>query len=161
MRVSVGFPSRRALSAKRRAIGECWSVSAAMDRKAAIFISPIIDDGVDVLAVLLHEVLHAVYPEAGHQGEFARAAKAAGLVGKMTATTAGPWLTQRLNDVLNDIGPYPHAKLNPLVLERNKQGTRLLKALCPSCSYTVRVTRKWVNRGLPMCSRCTRLFVLV
>ena len=30
-------------------------------------------------------------------------------------------------------------------------GTRLLKASCPDCGYTVRVTQKWIDVGLPVC----------
>ena len=33
-----------------------------------------------------------------------------------------------------------------------KQSSRLLKAECESCGYTVRVTRKWVDQvGAPHC----------
>ena len=41
-----------------------------------------------------------------------------------------------------------------------KQETRLRKALCPGCGYTVRVTSKWIDRGLPVCSTCVVEFVL-
>lgn len=34
---------------------------------------------------------------------------------------------------------------------RKKVGSRLIKCECPSCSYTVRVTRKWLAVGNPTC----------
>lgn len=34
---------------------------------------------------------------------------------------------------------------------RGKAGSRLLKCECPECDYTVRVTQKWVDVGLPTC----------
>jgi ssDNA-binding Zn-finger/Zn-ribbon topoisomerase 1 len=33
----------------------------------------------------------------------------------------------------------------------SKAGTRLLKAECPECGYTVRVTQKWIDVGMPTC----------
>ena len=32
-----------------------------------------------------------------------------------------------------------------------KQSTRLLKAECPECGYTIRVSKKWADLGLPTC----------
>lgn len=32
-----------------------------------------------------------------------------------------------------------------------KVGSRLLKAECPDCGYTIRVTRKWADVGMPKC----------
>jgi hypothetical protein len=34
---------------------------------------------------------------------------------------------------------------------RKVQTTRRLKAVCPSCGYTVRLTSKWAALGLPSC----------
>lgn len=38
---------------------------------------------------------------------------------------------------------------------RKPQTTRLLKAACSSCGYTVRVTKRWADKGLPVCPLCT------
>lgn len=38
---------------------------------------------------------------------------------------------------------------------RKVQSTRLLKACCTSCGYTVRVTKRWADKGLPVCPTCT------
>lgn len=32
-----------------------------------------------------------------------------------------------------------------------KQSTRLIKAYCDECGYTVRVTRKWIRVAFPIC----------
>lgn len=43
-------------------------------------------------------------------------------------------------------------KLNRLEpISSLKAGTRLLKCQCPKCEYTVRVTQKWIDVGLPVC----------
>lgn len=44
--------------------------------------------------------------------------------------------------------------------EGKKQATRLLKAVCPECGYTIRVTQKWASQGLPVCPTDLVEFVL-
>lgn len=69
----------------------------------------------------------------------------------MRSTQAGTQLTDRLNDLCNQLGPYPHATLNTNAPDRKKQSTRLLKAECLMCGYAIRLTQKWVKVGLPIC----------
>jgi hypothetical protein len=52
--------------------------------------------------------------------------------------------------MIDGLGPYPHAALS-FADARKTQGTRMLKACCPSCGYTVRLTQKWADQGLPTC----------
>src|SRR4051812_9638082 len=70
VRVSNGWPSKGGTSTKKRVIGQCWKSEATADGVPQIFISPTLDDGLDVLAVLVHELIHAIHPEAKHQGKF-------------------------------------------------------------------------------------------
>ncbi len=58
VKVSCGWPSRRALS-KNKPIGECWHAEDVDKENAQIFISPVICDPVEVLGTLLHEMGHA------------------------------------------------------------------------------------------------------
>jgi hypothetical protein len=151
VRVSCGFPSRSATSAKKRRIGECWTPEAAGDKRAQIFITPLLDDHQTVLATLVHEVVHAVDENKnGHGGPFKKIATKVGLVGKMTATTAGEELQQRIEGWVKKLGAYPHAKLSAMV--RVKQTTRMIKCECEDCGYTVRSTKKWIeDMGAPLC----------
>ena len=146
VRVSVGFTGAR----KSKAIGSCWNKEAAKDQVAQIFISPVIDQSFRVLDILAHELIHAIYPKAGHRGSFRKAALDIGLTGKMTATVAGPELRECLNALIKTLGDYHHASLN-IDDFRKKQSTRLLKAECQSCGYIIRVTKKWAEMGLPEC----------
>lgn len=156
IRVSVGFPSTRALSNRNRAVGQCWSDSSK-DGAVEIFVSPVLGDAARALDVLIHELCHAVAPKAGHKGDFRKAAKKMGLAGKMTATVASPELAARLNALLPSLGDYPHAELAP-ISGLKKQSTRLQKAVCAGCGYTIRVTQKWIDFGLPTCTPCGCLF---
>lgn len=151
LRVSVGFPSKGATSAKRRRIGECWDKVCAQDGHFHLFISPLLGDPVDVLATLLHELVHAaVGCKAGHKGPFKRLATSLGLTGKMTETVPGPELRERLNALLPTLGEYPHGALS--FKAREKIGSRLLKAEC-DCGAVIRVTQKLVDfPGLPVCA---------
>jgi hypothetical protein len=132
-------------------LGECWSDANSKDGHTEIMISPILDDPMRVVGVLAHELVHAaVGIEYGHKEPFAKLAKAIGLEGKMTATTEGEAFKQALAPILEAVGPYPHAELSKTA--RTKQGTRLLKLQCPTCPYTVRITRKWLDEvGAPAC----------
>ena len=150
--VSVGFPSRGATSAKNRTLGQCWSGMQSADEAPQIFISPVLADSSRVLDVLIHEMIHvSVGTKAGHGAPFKRAMGPLGLEGKPTATVASPWLKEKLDRMVRDaLGIYPHPELTVLGKDK-KQGTRLLKAECPSCGYTVRVTAKWIEVGMPTC----------
>jgi hypothetical protein len=153
IRVSVGFPSRRGLSARNRIVGQCWPVTASKQGFHEIFGNPLEGDGLEAAAILTHELVHsAVGVQAGHKAPFRRAAVAMGLEGKMTATIAGPRLAERLNSAIAKIGAYPHAALDPKLSGIKKEGTRLLKAECPECGYIVRLTRKWADVGMPTCA---------
>jgi hypothetical protein len=69
----------------------------------------------------------------------------------MTATVASPELSDTLAEIVDEIGPYPHAALNPDESGKKKQGTRMLKLACPACGYAVRTTAKWIDVGFPTC----------
>jgi hypothetical protein len=87
IRVACGFPSSNARSAKNRAVGEHWSARASADQTHEILISPVIDDPVRVLGILVHELAHASTDGDGHKGRFPALVKALSLEGKPTATT--------------------------------------------------------------------------
>lgn len=149
--VSVGFPSRGGLS-KKRVIGQCWHPSASDDGVPHIFISPLLDDPLDVLSTLLHEVIHAMTPGEGHKGGFVEIAKKVGFTSPWTSTPMGDDLHPRLDKIASRLGDYPHSKLNPAESPIKKQTTRMLKVECPESGYLVRMTRKWLDEvGAPKC----------
>lgn len=149
VRVSVGFP----YGSRGKVIGQCFDKRATADGVAQIFIHPKLDEGTRVLDVLAHELVHAILGAgAGHGQAFKRCASAIGLEGQMTATTASPVLQAWLTLLLDELGAYPHASLDPNGLGRKKQGTRLIKVSCGECGYNCRVTRTWLDdKGAPLC----------
>jgi len=151
VRASVGIPAGGA-GGKLKRIGQCWSNLASSDNTTEIFICPSQSDPVQVLAILLHELIHAaVGLECGHKGPFKRVALALGLEGKMTATTPGAQLAADLSALADTLGAYPHAALNTALSGRKKQGTRMIKLECVECGWSCRTAQKNVDAGTPTC----------
>lgn len=152
IRMSCGFPS----TAKRSgAIGECWADTASADKTFEVLISPVLDDPLRVFDVLVHELCHATAGAMNHGVAFQAAAKSVYLVPigpgsqPWKSTGRSPEFDEAFAGIVRSLGAYPHAKLT--LNTRKTQGTRMLKAICPSCGYTVRLTQKWAAIGLPSC----------
>ena len=110
LRVTCGWPSKAALGRHQRRVGECWSPKASADQTTEIFISPSLGEAIEAAKTLVHELVHAGGAR-GHRRSFSRVAKAIGLRRPWTSTSASPELTERLNALISEIGPYPHAQL--------------------------------------------------
>jgi hypothetical protein len=156
VRVSCGWPSSRGTSAKKTALGECWDKSSADDGVAQVFISPRLKDPCTqfgVLAVLAHEVCHAVVGNKAKHGKvFKACATKVGLEGKMTSTEGGPEFLKQCAVWVKSLGTYPHALLNPAGRPVKKQTTRMVKCECKDCGYSCRTSRKWLDdAGAPLC----------
>jgi len=151
VRMTCGWPSRSARPGKNQRIGECWPADTSEDEHFEVFISPTLSDPIEVAETLVHELVHTVVGcKVGHKAPFRHAAVAIGLEGKMTATHAGEALVDRLATLTAEVGPYPHAKIS-VHPDDKKQGTRMLKLLCPGCGYLARTTKKWIELGTPTC----------
>lgn len=152
VRVSCGWPSKSALAAKKRRIGECWPKEAASDKVTQIFISPFLEDHLTILSTLVHEVVHAVVGcDKKHGRIFGQCARAVGLEGKLTSTNAGEALTNEIQNWCQDLGTFPHSKLDLAMCPTKKQTTRMVKCECPTCGYVCRTTKKWLLVGVPHC----------
>jgi len=158
IRVTCGFPSSRA-RANNRFIGEHWSPAASNDNHHEILISPVVDDPLQVFSTLVHELAHAATDGDGHGRRFGKIARAVHLEGPLTATTVGFAFKSTFKQLVEGLEAYPHARLN-VAAQRKVQSTRMLKASCPVCGYTIRLTQKWANLGLPTCPQDGSLFSL-
>lgn len=150
-RVSYGWPHNAAVARTARRVGECWYPEHSTDHTSHnLFISPALQDPIEVLQTLAHELVHvAAGPKVGLKGAFVKIARAIGFKAPWTSTPASPELIERLNGLLVNLGPYPHAAIDKS--GRKKQSTRLLKVVCPACGYTIRTTQQWIDTGLPTC----------
>jgi hypothetical protein len=158
-----------------RVIGECWPPQLSSDKTYhQISVTPLLGDPAEVLAVLVHEIIHAtVGCEAGHGPQFKRVAVEMGLGGKMTATVPTDDGQLWLESLASWLGPFPHAALDPWGNTPDpkagprdpkapktpwspdtprKQPARLLKIECPACGCVARITRKWLDKvAAPFC----------
>jgi len=151
IRVSCAFPTTHRRSG---ALGQAFPDVASADRAFEIMVAPSLDQPRDVVAVLVSQLCHATNGALSHATvAYQRAAEAMGLTwrGKPTwrHTMAGPDFVSRFGIIIDGLGDYPHAALS--VEGPKTQSTRMLKAICPSCGYIVRVSNKWAAKGLPVC----------
>jgi hypothetical protein len=149
IRVGIGFP-RGSRGTGKGAIGMAYAPTLSADGASEVTVSPTLADPVEVAQVVIHELCHhAAGCEHGHKGPFAALARPLGLAGRLTATVPSDELRAELAPLLDLMGVYPHARLSGG--GKKPQTTRMLKAACPSCGYTVRLTAKWAAEGMPVC----------
>lgn len=155
--VSIGLPRSRSKKGAH-AIGQCWSGTLSQDGRHHLFISPVLDDKVTILATLLHELVHSsVGVVHGHQGEFIKLAKAVGLVKPWTATSPDDACRTRLGNIASAIGTLDHSRLNPATLNLKKQTTRLRLYECDHGQKIRAATDSLTAR----CLECDSDFILV
>lgn len=120
-----------------------------------MFISPKLN-GFEAIEVLVHEVVHlGAGLECGHRGAFKKIAQAVGLEGKMTATVAGENLAKQIRAWMADMPEYPHGPMTAAIEgdpgKEKKPGSRLIKASCECCEYTMRIAQTWLDIAVPVC----------
>jgi hypothetical protein len=161
IRVACGFPSNARRSG---AIGECWADTASADGTIEILISPTVANPAHVFEVLVHELCHSTAGAMNHGASFQAVAAAMHLQASSPAKEAwkatGPaaGFYDAYSAIISSLGAYPHAALS--LAEKPKQATRMLKASCPTCGYTVRLTQKWASLSLPICGTDGESFIL-
>lgn len=128
--VSTGFP-KGPRGGGRRAIGQCWNGALSVDGAPHVFISPELDDPDAVLATLAHELVHAIVgTEEKHRGEFIAVSRAIGLQRPWTATTPNEELALLLAELSEELGPYPHSRLDPGTVKKQAARNVLWKCRC-------------------------------
>lgn len=143
VRISCGFPS----TARRTgAVAEVWESAASSDGTVEVLISPTLADPQSVFTTLVASLCRAT--------DGAMNPKSAALTDAMAAMlvpggAAGEGFQLQYGEIIEGLGEYPHAALR--MNDKPKQPTLMLKASCPVCGYTVRLTKKWADLGLPMC----------
>ncbi len=150
IKVATSFPNKRANKSRLQTVGQCFPPQLSDGEDFQVMISPVISDPIKVLDILCHELIHVIDGCLnGHKGPFPKMMKAIGLIGKPTATEAGPELLEKLKAISDELGQYPHDALDTTQLK--KQGTRMIKCECSECGMVVRASRKALENGPPHC----------
>jgi len=148
-RVSCGFASTGVRSGH---IGQCWSTKSSKDGVNQIFISPALEDAVEVLDTLVHELVHAVDDcKHKHGKEFKKIATSLGMVGPMRSAGAGPALKEKLKELATKLGTYPHARLS--VPRKAVARSPRPRAKCSKCGFTVPMLKDFLHYGPPICPK--------
>lgn len=157
VRVSVGFPKH---TRSKSVIAQCFVRRVSTDGFNEIFVTPELDDPIEVLDAVVHECVHAYDDcDSGHKGTFARLARKVGLEGKLTATHAGAELRGYLQSLVDLLGDYPHHRMD-VDIAHKKGGTRMLKIECSECGFVARTSQKWIDElpadaACPVCDSCS------
>lgn len=147
VQVSIGFTSRGMHS---NHVGQCWSQAQARDELNHIFLVPNIDDPVEILDTLVHELVHAVDDcRSGHGRPFKKIATRIGLEGPMRNAHANKALRMKLAEIAQFLGPLPHAALIPQ--PRRRVSFTRPKARCSQCDYEVPMLKRFLEYGPPLC----------
>jgi hypothetical protein len=108
-RVAVGWTSAGKTT---KVGGECWHSRNSADGVFEILVSPIVDDSMDVAAILAHELNHAAVGfEHGHKGEFAVMMAKLGMKRPYTSSIAGAAFAEWAQPFLDELGKIPHARI--------------------------------------------------
>lgn len=152
VKVSCSWPGG---GSARKRIGECWSRAASNAKINEIFISPSIEASTRVLDVLCHELCHAIDDcKNHHKAPFTKLARAIGLEGKPTQTSASAALMRVLKeDLIPVLGEYPHARLNMNAMKPKDPRAAFIKFTCTACDMAFRVTAGHAG-SVHMCPSC-------
>ena len=149
--ISLGF-----VRGPSKAIGQCWDSSCTPNQTYQIFICPTLDDPVQLLGVLLHELIHAcVGLKEKHGGRFKKLALQFGLAGKMTATFVeeGSQLERELKGILETLGEFPHDPITKGERKKKfkKPRERRLTFFSPENEgYEVKIKESILKQGVPV-----------
>jgi hypothetical protein len=154
-RVTCGWPSVGGLGAKARRVGECHSHESSKGKVHEIFISPFLDDPVDVAGTLAHELAHvAAGIKAAHGKEFVRVCKAVGLTdGRPKNVGPGPLLVEQIKGIIKPLPEYPHKSLAPVRAAKKAGGSVGLVCTAQGCGCKVQIGASWLDKipSLPTC----------
>lgn len=151
-RVTCGWPSRFALSHRARRVGECHAVETSTAGLFEVFVSPVLEDSLEVAGTVAHEMAHIVAgTEAGHGPKFNKVCWHVGLTkGKPTSVMPGKALNTHIQEIITKLGPYPHKAMKPkstIVPLKPKP----IKLTC-ECGCSVTISQEWLERaGPPIC----------
>ena len=117
-----------------------------------ILISPLIADPIEVCKQLAIQLVNCATCDSN--ADFNRLCNAL----QFENTIPDTQFAIAFGELISELGDYPHAEVS--LPDTAKQSTRLLKAHCPKCGMKIWLTQKWINQGLPICSKDAESFIV-
>lgn len=138
-RISVGFPQKRRGKGGNRA-AEHYRPDESEGGFWEIFVSPAMGDALEVARAVAFEAARISTRRAPTAPEIKS-------------------LSERAERVVKTLPPYPHSALKvgttPTATAPGAEvpgpGSRMIRAVCPTCGYSLRTTRKWLAVAVPSC----------
>lgn len=152
-RLTCGWPCRNGLARKRRVVGECHALESSKGGLHEIFISPVLDEPLEVAGTVCHELAHvAAGIPAGHGKGFVKVCRHVGLTkNRPTSAMPGEILLGRLRRWVEPLGAYPHQAIAPA--QRPAKPRTSVKLACTSCGCACTMGIKWIAEvGPPTCA---------
>jgi hypothetical protein len=141
-----------AKGASAQAIGTCVDPICSKDGTTHMFVVPTQENGMSVLGTLVHEMVHAIVGvKEGHRRPFLDLAKKLQMSKPATRSHPVPEtpLWAKLQEILEALGPYPHAAMVPRKKPSKPQDWARWKSK-KEPKYTVLVnTKKVAEFGIP------------
>lgn len=149
IRVSVSYPLGRS---PRKVLGQCFDKRMSTGGFIEIVITPTVDDAVEIMGTLAHEMVHAIVGiKCGHKKEFSQCARRFGFLAPWTTTPTPRPLKLEFKRLLSTMPPFPHKKVL-LDEKRKKQTTRMIKLHCEECGFICRASQTAIEiSGFPTC----------
>jgi hypothetical protein len=135
-------------------VGQCFGPESSKGKIAEVFISPTLEQPLEVAGTLCHELAHvAAGCKAAHGKGFTAVCKAVGLTkGKPFTVMPGPALEDQLRRVVERVGPYPHTGIVPVARLKNVSKKSRLSLVCPKCGCKIQISIKDMDKsGSPVC----------
>ena len=172
VRAGIGYMSK---GMRSKAVGETLRPDAVADGRSEITIRIDQSDPETVLAILGHEIIHAVMnatggdtrnpakpSKDGHGVRFREAFTRYGYSGDAKMCEPGDALRAEYAALAKSLGNYPAAPITLADARKKKQTTRMLAFHCDKeeggCGYAVSTTRVHAERAMPVCPdpRCPK-----
>ena len=148
IKVSCSLTTKR----DKRTRSETIHAKHSADGTFNILISPLIADPVSVCEQLAIQLINVATSDSN--ADFNRLCNAL----HFENTIPGFKFAIEFGELIAELGEYPHAEVS--LPDGAKQSTRLLKAHCPKCGMKIWLTQKWINQGLPICSKDAESFIV-
>lgn len=164
------FPRRKG---KTNTVGKCTYNRLKEDGVCTIEIDYSKFDNITVMAIFIHELIHACCgADAKHGAQFRRACDILGLKGGCNGRSNSSYTSTVPNNSYEDkdgsvvetglfnsmyshiweeLGDYPHGESNEF--EGAKTKKKQVRVVCPHCNYNAMVSHKW--SGNTVCGSCS------
>ncbi len=156
--VLCSFASERGMAPVHPRQSQSWSRKSPDGHGHLALISPCLDNPVDVLCALAHELCHICSGDlVNHNARFRQFAERVGLRKPLTIPKPSDQLARCARTLVDKIGNYPHQALERDADSASKRKPSHLHLACPRCDVAGWFTPHDLRFGRPFCANRHRM----